>query len=122
MLTDPAFAEWLQSDGRVVVVNDAAILAKWDDLAQIIDVQTPLHAEVDAASEAARRMAFGNRVLVEETISLPRVIDVAAYRGSCHNIIIANNPDYAAGAIVFVLGGYVDHATGITNLTVLRAL
>jgi hypothetical protein len=122
MPTDPAFAEWLQSESRAVVALDAAARAKWGDLALAIDAQTALHSEAGALGEATRRLTFGNASLVEESITIARIIDIAALRGACHSFSISKDPDYEGGVTAFVLGGYVDHATGITNLNVLRQL
>jgi hypothetical protein len=121
-MPDSAYAEWLQSPERLVTRDDAVLAVRWGDDAEAGSVSSVLDGEVDANAEAARHAAFKSGPLVEEEVIVPRLLDVALYRGRAWTIRVEGDEVYAAGLLVFVLGGEVSHQTGTTRLFVIRML
>jgi hypothetical protein len=119
---DPGYAEWLQAPERLVTVDDMTLATRWGDLAEAVAASSGIAIEADAIAEANRQIAFRGGPLVQEQIVVPKKIDVAAIRGSVRTIKIAGDTIYAAGADVFILGGGVDHGSGVTRLDILRKL
>ena len=113
-MVDSAYALYLQSPERLYVATDATISARWPGaLSRKMDVSSCLATEADAISEATRQLAFVGGPLVQDRAIIRGIIDVAAYRGRCVTM---------QGAVLFVLGGDVDHGTGVSNLNVLRRM
>ncbi len=80
-----------------------------------------IDGQADAGAVADTVAAFYAGTMVEELVTIPGIVDVNALTGL---VITINCPAHAAYAAreVFVLGGGVEHAVGITQLNVLRRL
>lgn len=122
VVANSGYTEWLQSAERLLTREDAILAARWGALAETTTSSCVLDVEVDAIDEAARQMAFKSGPLVEDVIVIPKPLDLALVRGRVWTITIADDDIYAAGRDVFVLGGDVMRASGITTLYVLRRL
>lgn len=112
-MPDSAYALYLQSPERLAVLSDALLIARWGALARTLETTSCLSIEVDALAETARRQAFIGGPLGEDLATVIGAYDVAALRGRCISL---------DGVIVFVLGGDVDHSTGVSHLNILRRL
>jgi hypothetical protein len=121
-MVDSAYSEWLQLPERLASGDDPVIINRWGELALTSVVSSALDEESAAIAEAGRQLAFKGGPLVEEEVTIPKLIDIASVRGRVRTIRIASDPAYAAGLDVFVLGGELLHATGVTKLFVLRRL
>ena len=112
-MVDSDYALYLQSPERLVTLSDAVMAARWGSFARTVEVSSCLTTEANALAEAARQQAFLGGPLVEDLVTLRGALDVAALRGRAVTI---------DGAVVFVLGGDVDHSTAISHLNILRRL
>lgn len=121
-MPDSAYAEWLQSAERLVNADDAGLIARWGDLAGSGVVSSVFDTEVAALAEAGRQISFKGGPLVEEEIMVPKRIALESVRGRVRTVKIAGDPDYSGGLDVFVIGGELMHAIGMTKLFVLRRL
>ncbi len=119
---DIAYSEWLQSTERTLDRVDAAAKAKWGSRGRTMLLSGHLTTAASASARGDAIMAFAKLPAVEEEIIVPQLLDITALRGKTATVTIANDPNYAAGVVVFVLGGGVDHGQGVTMLTVLRRL
>ncbi len=112
-MVDSAYALWLQSAERTTPSTDATLDARWGALARTAEVSSPLSTEAGANNEAPRVIAFLGGPLALERVIVAGVVDIPALRGRCVSI---------EGVVLFVLGGYRDHATGTSELVILRRL
>lgn len=119
---DPGFAEWLQSPARTVVARDDSLGSRWGRRATFTEVDCAFDAEAAAAAEAGRQLAFFGGPLVEEAAVVSGVLDVNNLRGKTITLRLTGDPIFGAGALVFVLGGVADRASGLTTLYLLRRL
>lgn len=120
-MIDLSHAEWLQSESRIAAV-DIAGAAGWGDVAQVLELASTVDASADANALAAQIAGFFPGALVEETVSIADILDVNDLTGKVLPIVSDAHSAYGAGPEVFILGGGVDHGSGITQLTVLRRL
>jgi hypothetical protein len=118
---DAALAEWLQSQSRLTSAEDAATAAAFGDEAAVSTILSPYALKADADAEAARGLAFLKLPAVEEHIDVDTTAAVETIIGRCVTIT-APSPGYEAGALVYVVGGDRDRASGAIMLNVLRRL
>ena len=109
-------AEWLRSPELVDVVESAAVLAAWDDLAADSPVSSPLALRDDATEEGARQIAFLGFPLAAEALELP---GRHANLVGLSRRIQAEEEGYRDAPSVFVIGAE-ERPGGTTLLTVLR--
>ena len=119
MPVDPLFAEWLQAPALYERATDATATTRWGELARDVTLQSGLALKADAATEAARHLAYLAQPLAEEV----HVI-AGAHRDKLGSVVTITGTDlgYDAGLAVFVIGAAEDSNTGLTTLTVLRRL
>lgn len=118
---DPIYAQWLMANGLWQVSTDATINARWGATALTTERVTTIATEADAATEAARQIAFlgGSGPLAIEEHEL--VGEWAAYLGQAITLTI-DRLGYDAGLAVFVIGALDNRATGTSTVTVIRRL
>ena len=121
-MVDSAYAEWLQKPERIIPREDAALAARWGDRGESVSTSCALDYEADAIAEADRQLAFKGGPLVEDAVIVSKLLDLAVYRGRVWTITILADDIYGGGIDVFVTGGEVLQATGLTTLYVLRRL
>jgi hypothetical protein len=110
-MPDSAYALYLQSPERTITRSDAALVARWGDLARTADVKSALALEADAQAEADRQLAFRGGPLEEHQAIINDVLSVSALQGRCITL---------DGVLSFVLGGDINHGNGTTVLSILR--
>ena len=116
---DPIIAQWLQSDTLWTLAEDAALAARWGTTALSADRKTTLSDSNDAVAEGARVLAFRGQPLAIDTAELP-----GAFVEAIGTVITIehNELGYDAGVDVFVIAAEDDHATRLSQVTVLRRL
>jgi hypothetical protein len=121
-VADPAYAEWLQQPERLRAETDAPRAATWGARSETSTVSSAIALEADAGPEALRHLDFKAGPVVEEQVVVPKRLDISQLRGRCWTVQVPGDAAYAAGALVYVLGGVEEHALGVTRLDVLRRL
>ncbi|MCB2085050.1 MAG: hypothetical protein H6919_11155 [Sphingomonadaceae bacterium] len=116
VLVSSSLAEWLRAPELVELVEDAAVLAAWTDLAADSATSSPLALRADALAEAQRQIDF---------LGLPISVEMIEVAGRQSQLvgearrIEADVAEYAAPQSVFVIGAD-ERDGGVTLLTVLR--
>lgn len=114
-------AEYLQAPAYWAQGVDAVAKARWGERGVDGSLLSPVDAKADADAELARQLAFMKEPHAAERVQVAPV-DLDGLRGQCVTVRAAA-PGYGdGGALVFVLGGTVDDATGVMTLDVLRRL
>jgi hypothetical protein len=116
---DPVFVQWLTANALWHVVSDAALEAKWAELAVTTERLTPLALKSDATAEGERQVAFLGGPLAVDTHLL-----AGEWRGYIGRVITLTigHLDYDEGEDVFLIGAEDDLARGLSTVTVLRQL
>lgn len=111
------FADWLKSP---TLYASAAGAPGWGDIARQTTVQSCLALAADAATEAARQVAFLGPARVIEQLSVPghRCAELIGRAVT----LTADAPGYRTGATVFVISAQESEAESRTLLKVIRRL
>lgn len=110
--------EWLTGRAVFSRAEDTALRDSWGNVAVESEIVSPIAAAADAATEAARQLAFLGQPFAEEVIEVPG--DQIGLLGTVQRIV-CDRAGYATGPAVLVIGAE-EQDGGVTRLTVLRPM